>query len=61
MNLFPLGDRVVIEVDKTEAVTAGGIILPDQHTDRVAVNELLSVFVTMYVFVSLFLCVFLSL
>lgn len=36
MNLFPLSDRVIVEIDKTEKVTAGGIILPDQHVDRMA-------------------------
>lgn len=36
MKLFPLGDRVIIEVDPTESVTSGGIILPENIRDRMA-------------------------
>ena len=35
MNLFPLSDRVVIQIDeKTDKI--GSIFLPDQHIDRMA-------------------------
>lgn len=35
MNLFPLGDRVIIEVDEKEQ-KVGSIILPDSVKDRMA-------------------------
>ncbi len=35
MNLFPLGDRVIIKVDAKET-KIGSIIIPDEHRDRMA-------------------------
>lgn len=35
MTLVPLGDRVIIEVDRTET-KIGSIIIPDQVQDRIA-------------------------
>ena len=29
LNIQPLGDRVVIEREESEQITAGGIVLPD--------------------------------
>lgn len=34
IKLQPLGDRVVVEREEAEAVTAGGIVLPDSAKDR---------------------------
>ena len=34
IKLQPLGDRVVIERDESEKVTAGGIVLPDTAKDK---------------------------
>ena len=42
MKLQPLGDRVVVKRDESEAVTAGGIVLPDSAKDRPARGEVVS-------------------
>ena len=34
IKLQPLGDRVVIKREESEAVTAGGIVLPDSAKDK---------------------------
>ena len=34
VQLQPLGDRVVVEREESEAVTAGGIVLPDSAKDK---------------------------
>lgn len=34
LNLQPLGDRVVIERESAEEVTAGGLVLPDTAKDK---------------------------
>ena len=34
IKLQPLGDRVVVERDESEKVTAGGIVLPDSAKDK---------------------------
>ena len=34
MKVIPTGHRVLIKLEKTEEVTAGGIILPDKSKDR---------------------------
>jgi len=34
INIQPLGDRVVIERDESEQVTAGGIVLPDTAKNK---------------------------
>jgi chaperonin GroES len=43
MNLQPLGDRVVIERDESEKMTAGGIVLPDTAKDKPTRGEVISV------------------
>jgi chaperonin GroES len=34
VNLQPLGDRVVVQREESEATTAGGIVLPDSAQDK---------------------------
>jgi len=34
IKLQPLGDRVVVERDESEKITAGGIVLPDSAKDK---------------------------
>jgi chaperonin GroES len=34
VNLLPLGDRLVIQREVSEEVTAGGIVLPDSAKDK---------------------------
>ncbi|MGQ9575785.1 MAG: co-chaperone GroES [Thermoguttaceae bacterium] len=34
INIQPLGDRVVVEREEAEEVTAGGIVLPDTAKDK---------------------------
>ena len=41
--LQPLGDRVVISRDESEATTAGGIVLPDSAQDKPSQGEVISV------------------
>ena len=36
VNLQPLGDRVVVQREESEATTAGGIVLPDSAKDKPA-------------------------
>jgi chaperonin GroES len=43
MKLQPLGDRVVVERDESEEVTAGGIVLPDTAKDKPARGRVISV------------------
>ena len=42
-KLQPLGDRVVVERDESEDVTAGGIVLPDTAKDKPARGTIVSV------------------
>jgi chaperonin GroES len=39
----PLGDRVVVEREKSEAVTRGGIVLPDTAKDKPIRGRIISV------------------
>ena len=39
----PLGDRVVVERDEAEGITAGGIVLPDSAKDKPAQGKILGV------------------
>jgi len=39
----PLGDRVVVEREKSEAVTRGGIVLPDTAKDKPVRGRIISV------------------
>lgn len=34
LSIQPLGDRVVVERDESEDITAGGIVLPDSAKDK---------------------------
>ena len=43
MKLQPLGDRVVVEREESESVTAGGIVLPDSAKDKPARGKIVSV------------------
>jgi chaperonin GroES len=43
LTLQPLGDRVVVERDESEEVTAGGIVLPDTAKDKPARGTVISV------------------
>jgi len=43
VKLQPLGDRVVVEREASEEVTAGGIVLPDSAQDKPARGTIVSV------------------
>jgi len=43
VRLQPLGDRVVLQRDDSEEVTAGGIVLPDSAQDKPARGRIVSV------------------
>jgi chaperonin GroES len=43
IKLQPLGERVVVERDESEAKTAGGIVLPDTAKDKPARGKIVSV------------------
>ena len=43
IKLQPLGDRVVIEREESEAKTAGGIVLPDSAKDKPARGTVISI------------------
>lgn len=43
IKLQPLGDRVVVQRDESEDVTAGGIVLPDSAKDVPARGTVVSV------------------
>jgi chaperonin GroES len=43
IQLQPLGDRVVIEREESESVTAGGIVLPDTAKDKPTRGKVISV------------------
>jgi chaperonin GroES len=43
VKLQPLGDRVVVERDESEDVTAGGIVLPDTAKDKPARGRVVSI------------------
>ena len=43
IKLQPLGDRVVVEREEAETVTAGGIVLPDTAKDKPTRGKVLSV------------------
>lgn len=42
IKLAPIGDRVVIEREESEARTAGGIVLPDSAQDKPARGRVVS-------------------
>jgi chaperonin GroES len=43
IKLQPLGDRVVLERDESETITAGGIVLPDTAKDKPTRGKVISV------------------
>jgi chaperonin GroES len=43
IKLQPLGDRVVVERDESETITAGGIVLPDSAKDKPTRGKVVSV------------------
>ncbi|MBN1396319.1 MAG: co-chaperone GroES [Pirellulales bacterium] len=43
IKLQPLGDRVVVERDESDTVTAGGIVLPDSAKDKPTRGKVISV------------------
>ncbi|MBN2476147.1 MAG: co-chaperone GroES [Pirellulales bacterium] len=43
IKIQPLGDRVVVEREEAEAVTAGGIVLPDAAKDKPSRGKVISV------------------
>ncbi|NQU19990.1 MAG: co-chaperone GroES [Candidatus Nealsonbacteria bacterium] len=43
IKIQPLGDRVVVEREEAEEVTAGGIVLPDSAKDKPARGTIVSV------------------
>jgi len=43
IKLQPLGDRVVVEREESEAVTAGGIVLPESAKDKPTRGEVVSI------------------
>lgn len=43
LNIQPLGDRVVVERESAESMTAGGIVLPDTAKDKPARGSIVAV------------------
>jgi len=43
IKLQPLGDRVVVEREESESVTAGGIVLPDTAKDKPSRGKIIAV------------------
>jgi chaperonin GroES len=43
IKLQPLGDRVVVQREESETVTAGGIVLPDTAKDKPTRGKVISV------------------
>jgi hypothetical protein len=43
VKIQPLGDRVVVERESAEEVTAGGIVLPDTAKDKPSRGKVISV------------------
>ena len=43
MNVVPLGDKVVVNRVEAEAVTAGGIVLPDSAQEKPQQGRVLSI------------------
>ena len=43
LKLQPLGDRVVVEREESETMTAGGIVLPDSAKDKPTRGKVISV------------------
>ena len=43
IQIVPLGDRVVVQRDESEEITAGGIVLPDSAKDKPSRGKVVSV------------------
>ena len=43
IKLQPLGDRVVVEREESESITAGGIVLPDSAKDKPARGKIIAI------------------
>lgn len=43
LNITPLDDRIVVEQDEAEEMTAGGIVLPDQAKEKPTRGKCLAV------------------
>jgi chaperonin GroES len=43
IKLQPLGDRVVLEREESESITAGGIVLPDSAKDKPARGKVIAI------------------
>jgi chaperonin GroES len=43
MKVIPLGDRVMVKLEKTEAKTAGGIIIPDTAQEKTQQGTVIAV------------------
>jgi len=43
IRLQPLGDRVVVEREESDEITAGGIVLPDSAQDKPARGRVLAI------------------
>ncbi|MGD9126688.1 MAG: co-chaperone GroES [Planctomycetia bacterium] len=43
LQIVPLGDRVVVQRDESEEVTAGGIVLPDSAKDKPTRGKVVSI------------------
>ena len=43
IKIQPLGDRVVVQREEAEEVTAGGIVLPDSAKDKPARGKVISI------------------
>lgn len=43
MKIQPIGDRVLVEREESEAKTAGGIVLPDTAKEKPQVGKVLAV------------------
>jgi chaperonin GroES len=43
LSIQPIGDRVVVEREESESITAGGIVLPDSAKDKPTRGKVLAV------------------
>lgn len=43
LQIVPLGDRVVVQRDESEEITAGGIVLPDSAKDKPSRGKVVSI------------------
>ena len=43
MKIIPLGDRVLVKLEKNESKTAGGIIIPDNAQEKTQVGLVVAI------------------